>query len=136
MAQQHSTLVVKNIGQLLTMRPEAGPRSGPSGEGRDASLVGLVEDAVVVIRDGLIEAAGPRSVLGPAAAAPAGAAGSGVGGEASASGAVGCSERHPLALNTAPIADNTSKRFMNSRRFHISDIVLVLSLRACLRIYR
>ncbi len=74
MTQQPSTLVVKNIGQLLTMRPEAGPRSGPPGEGRDASLVGLVEDAVVVIRDGLIEAAGPRSVLGPAAAAPAGAA--------------------------------------------------------------
>jgi imidazolonepropionase len=74
MPEQPSTLVVKNIGQLLTMRPEAGPDGGPPGKGRDASLLGLVEDAVVVIRDGVVEAAGPRSAVGPAAAAPPGAA--------------------------------------------------------------
>jgi len=55
-------LVVRNIGQLITMRGPGGPRTGAA-----MRELGIVEGGAVVSRDGAVHAAGPEADVMPAA---------------------------------------------------------------------
>ena len=59
MGKSQADLVLKNIGQLLTMAPSDGPKRG-----RDARNLGIVEDAFLASKEGKIVALGANSSLG------------------------------------------------------------------------